>query len=53
MCSFKFSNAQKFYEHLDDCVLRMVHQEGLGEAVSEAHLHEAEADFIVGDKLIR
>jgi len=51
MCSFKFSNAQKFYEHLDDCVLRMVHQEGLGEAVSEAHLHEA--DFIVGDKLIR
>lgn len=53
MCSFRFSNAQKFYEHLDDCVLRMVHQEGLGEAVSEAHLPEEAADSTLGDKLNR
>jgi hypothetical protein len=25
-CSFNFSNAQDFYEHLDDCVLKIVQQ---------------------------
>lgn len=51
MCSFEFSNAQTFYEHLDNCVLHSVNQEGLGEAVSEAHLSEKAADSTLGDKL--
>lgn len=51
MCSFGFSNAQKFYEHLDDCVLRMVHQEGPYEDVSEAHLPEEAALTTLRDML--
>ena len=35
-CSSTFSNAQDFYEHLDDCVLRIVQQEQPSEAVNAA-----------------
>ena len=34
-CSATFNNAQDFYEHLDDCVLRIVHQETPSEAIDE------------------
>jgi len=34
-CSATFSNAQDFYEHLDDCVLRVVQQEEPSEAINE------------------
>jgi len=33
-CSQAFSNARGFYEHLDDCVLRVVQQERLDDAVN-------------------
>ncbi|RMD39663.1 hypothetical protein DV735_g5466, partial [Chaetothyriales sp. CBS 134920] len=37
-CSSTFSNAQDFYEHLDDCVLRVVQQEEPSEAINAQHL---------------
>ena len=37
-CSATFKNAQEFYEHLDDCVLRVVQQEEPSEAINEQHL---------------
>jgi hypothetical protein len=37
-CSQTFNNAQDFYEHLDDCVLRVVQQEEPSEAVNAQHL---------------
>ncbi|EFX01414.1 c2h2 finger domain containing protein [Grosmannia clavigera kw1407] len=43
-CSQTFSNAQEFYEHLDDCVLRIVQQEDPAEAVNASHLAEVEND---------
>ncbi|KAI6783206.1 Metallothionein expression activator-like protein [Emericellopsis cladophorae] len=39
-CSSTFSNAQDFYEHLDDCVLRIVQQEDPAEAVNAQLLGE-------------
>jgi len=42
-CSRIFSNAQDFYEHLDDCVLRIVQQEDPSEAVNAARLAEIAA----------
>jgi hypothetical protein len=33
ICSATFSNAQDFYSHLDDCVLRIVEQEGPSETL--------------------
>jgi hypothetical protein len=33
-CSAMFQNAQDFYEHLDDCVLRRVQQEDPSEAIN-------------------
>ena len=41
-CSETFSNAQDFYEHLDDCVLRIVQQEDPAEAVNAKRLAEVE-----------
>lgn len=35
-CSVTFRNAQDFYEHLDDCVLRIVEQEISSESVNMA-----------------
>lgn len=37
-CSATFKNAQDFYEHFDDCVLRVVQQEEPSEAINEQHL---------------
>ncbi len=46
-CSLTFSNAQEFYEHLDDCVLRVVQQEEPSEANNERHLASMENDEAV------
>jgi hypothetical protein len=46
-CSATFSNAQDFYEHLDDCVLRVVQQEEPSEAINQQHLADVAADDAV------
>lgn len=43
-CSQTFANAQDFYEHLDDCVLRIVQQEDPAEAVNARNLNGLEND---------
>ncbi len=43
-CSGTFNNAQDFYEHLDDCVLRVVQQEEPSEAINQQRLAEVESD---------
>ncbi|CAK7269521.1 hypothetical protein SEPCBS119000_003613 [Sporothrix epigloea] len=43
-CMQTFGNAQDFYEHLDDCVLRIVQQEDPAEAVNASRLAEVEND---------
>jgi len=43
-CSQTFSNAQDFYEHLDDCVLRVVQQEEPSEAINAQHLTAMSSD---------
>ncbi|PYH94769.1 C2H2 finger domain protein [Aspergillus ellipticus CBS 707.79] len=43
-CSNNFSNAQDFYEHLDDCVLRVVQQEEPSELINQQRLAEVESD---------
>ncbi|KAJ6172150.1 hypothetical protein N7470_001217 [Penicillium chermesinum] len=43
-CSATFSNAQDFYEHLDDCVLRVVQQEEPSEAINQQRLAEVVSD---------
>ncbi|KAI1262149.1 hypothetical protein F5Y18DRAFT_161355 [Xylariaceae sp. FL1019] len=43
-CSATFANAQDFYEHLDDCVLRIVQQEDPAEAINAQRLGEVEDD---------
>ena len=48
-----FSNAQEFYEHLDDCVLRVVQQEVPSEAINEQRLAEVANDQDVQDTLDR
>ncbi|KEY64826.1 hypothetical protein S7711_09156 [Stachybotrys chartarum IBT 7711] len=50
-CSQTFSNAQDFYEHLDDCVLRIVQQEDPAEAINAQRLAEVENDKIVHQTL--
>ena len=52
-CSQTFSNAQDFYEHLDDCVLRIVQQEDPAEAVNARRLAEVENDKAVRRTLAR
>ncbi|CAK7568392.1 MAG: hypothetical protein SEPTF4163_006380 [Sporothrix epigloea] len=44
-CMQTFSNAQDFYEHLDDCVLRIVQQEDPAEAVNASRLAEVQNDL--------
>ena len=46
-CSATFNNAQDFYEHLDDCVLRVVQQEEPSEAINQQRLAEVAADEAV------
>lgn len=43
-CSATFRNAQDFYEHLDDCVLRVVQQEEPSEAINQRRLAEVASD---------
>lgn len=43
-CGLGFNNAQEFYEHLDDCVLKVVQQEDPMEAVNAQHLGEVTDD---------
>ncbi|KAK0752132.1 hypothetical protein B0T18DRAFT_84621 [Schizothecium vesticola] len=43
-CTQTFNNAQDFYEHLDDCVLRIVQQEDPAEAINAQRLAEVEND---------
>ncbi|KAH9213803.1 hypothetical protein DL95DRAFT_524271 [Leptodontidium sp. 2 PMI_412] len=50
-CSGIFNNAQDFYEHLDDCVLRIVQQEEPSEAINAARLAEVEQDQAVHEAL--
>ncbi|KAL2191719.1 hypothetical protein L209DRAFT_675446 [Thermothelomyces heterothallicus CBS 203.75] len=50
-CSQTFSNAQDFYEHLDDCVLRIVQQEDPAEAINAQRLAEVENDEEVHETL--
>jgi hypothetical protein len=52
-CSATFSNAQDFYEHLDDCVLRVVQQEEPSEAVNVQHLSQMNNEQDVQDTLDR
>ncbi|PGG99442.1 hypothetical protein AJ79_08516 [Helicocarpus griseus UAMH5409] len=46
-CSSTFNNAQEFYEHLDDCVLRVVQQEEPSEAINLQRLTEVASDEAV------
>lgn len=48
-----FKNAQEFYEHLDDCVLRVVQQEEPSEAINERHLSGVANDEAVRDTMDR
>jgi len=50
-CSQTFTNAQDFYEHLDDCVLRIVQQEDPAEAINAQRLAEVENDREVHNTL--
>ncbi|KAL1963824.1 hypothetical protein VTN77DRAFT_7755 [Rasamsonia byssochlamydoides] len=43
-CSATFSTPQDFYEHLDDCVLRVVQQEEPSEAINQRRLAEVASD---------
>ena len=52
-CSATFSSAQDFYEHLDDCVLRIVQQEDPAEKVNSQRLAEVESDKSVVNTLIK
>lgn len=52
-CSATFSNAQDFYDHLDDCVLRVVQQEEPSEAINAQHLSSIDQDTDVQETLDR
>ena len=52
-CSATFNNAQEFYEHLDECVLRVVQQEEPSEAINERRLAEVASDQAVQETLGR
>lgn len=52
-CSATFSNAQDFYEHLDDCVLRVVQQEEPSEAINAQHLTSVSNDRSVQETMDR
>ena len=52
-CSSTFSNAQDFYEHLDECVLRVVQQEEPSEAINQQRLSEIASDPAVQETMER
>jgi len=43
-CSGTFSNPQEFYEHLDDCLIRVVQKEEPSEAINQKLLAEVDSD---------
>ncbi|KAL6163291.1 hypothetical protein ACJQWK_10880 [Exserohilum turcicum] len=52
-CSVTFANAQEFYEHLDDCVLRVVQQADPTEAINQRLLTSVAEDKDVTETLDR
>lgn len=52
-CSVTFSSAQEFYEHLDDCVLRVVQQADPAEAINQRLLTSVAEDPAVTETLDR
>ncbi|EEP76694.1 conserved hypothetical protein [Uncinocarpus reesii 1704] len=52
-CTATFSSAQEFYEHLDDCVLRVVQQEEPSEAINMRRLAEVASDEAVKQTMKR
>jgi len=52
-CSVTFANAQEFYEHLDDCVLRVVQQTDPSEAINQRLLTSVAEDPDVTETLDR
>ncbi|KAF1937350.1 hypothetical protein EJ02DRAFT_426724 [Clathrospora elynae] len=52
-CSVTFANAQEFYEHLDDCVLRVVQQADPSEAINQRLLTSVAEDADVTETLDR
>lgn len=50
-CGVTFANAQDFYEHLDDCVLRVVQRTDPGEAINEQLLQSVADDEDVKETL--
>jgi len=52
-CSVTFVNAQEFYEHLDDCVLRVVQQADPAEAINQKNLSAVLDDKTVQETLDR
>ncbi|CAI6335682.1 unnamed protein product [Periconia digitata] len=52
-CSITFANAQEFYEHLDDCVLRVVQQADPSEAINQRLLTSVAQDSDVTQTLDR
>jgi len=52
-CSVTFPSAQEFYEHLDDCVLRVVQQADPAEAINQRLLTSVAEDRDVTETLDR
>ncbi|MCJ1359784.1 MAG: hypothetical protein MMC33_009787 [Icmadophila ericetorum] len=52
-CSATFNNAQDFYEHLDECVLRVVQQEEPSEAINAQNLEKLKSDEAFQETLER
>jgi len=52
-CSVTFANAQEFYEHLDDCVLRVVQQIEPSEAINQKLLTSVSEDKEVQETMDR
>ena len=52
-CSVTFANAQEFYEHLDDCVLRVVQQADPSEAINQRLLASVADDKNVKETMDR
>jgi len=52
-CSVTFANAQEFYEHLDDCVLRVVQQADPSEAINQKLLSSMADDKDVKETMDR
>lgn len=50
-CSVTFANAQEFYEHLDDCVLRVVQQIDPAEGINQKNLASISDDADVKETL--